>query len=116
MLPKVDFSFFSAEGRDVDEMRERLRRWSKHFPAHYYIMTMAERGSIAYKDGAEYRATAIPVEHVVDTAGCGDSYRTGFLCSFAKDGDIDVAMEEGHRMAAKCLSHYGVIEHEAFML
>lgn len=79
-------------------------------------MTMAERGSVAYKDGIEYSAAAISVDRVVDTAGCGDSYFTAFMCSFAKDENITTAMEAGHRMAAKCLSHHGAIEHEGFYL
>lgn len=36
--------------------------------------TLAEKGSVTFYSGKEYYATAIPVEKIVDTTGCDDSY------------------------------------------
>ena len=112
VIPQTDCSFFSAERRDVDEMLKQMNQWSKEYPA-LLIMTMAEHGSVAYRNGIEYRAEAVPADQVVDTAGCGDSYRAGFLFSYVRDGDIEAAMREGHRLAAKCASHFGLFEFES---
>ncbi|MNC74191.1 Fructosamine kinase FrlD [compost metagenome] len=64
---------------------------------------VATRGgdrSIAY-DGASFYYQTPELIEAVDTMGAGDSYITAFLMSMIKDGDIQAAMREGSRLAAK---------------
>ena len=70
-------------------------------------MTLAERGSVTYHKGNEYLVSANPINHIVDTTGCGDSYHAGFVCSYMLDGNISKAMRVGSEFAAQTLSHYG---------
>ena len=61
---------------------------------------------MTYHHGKEYRVSAVPVDKVIDTTGCGDSYHAGFVCSYVK-GNILAAMHEGSRVASETLSHVG---------
>jgi sugar/nucleoside kinase (ribokinase family) len=52
-------------------------------------------------------AKAVPVEHVVDTTGCGDAYQAAFTVAWFKNKDIQAAMEAGSMAASDVLSHLG---------
>jgi len=102
IIPYIDFFFISGE----DGILPTFRAWSERFGGIFNI-TLGERGSVTFYKGMEYKTGAVPVERVVDTTGCGDSYHAGFMCSCLKDGDIIRAMSEGARKASITLSHIG---------
>lgn len=101
-LPWVDFFMISGD----DNVLPILKAWSEKYDG-LFNATLAERGSITYRRGQEYRVQAVPVEKVIDTTGCGDSYHAGFVCSYVKDSDIITAMNEGSKVASETLSHLG---------
>ena len=101
-LPWVDFFMISGD----DSVLPIAKAWSEKYDALFNV-TLAERGSVTYHHGAEYRVQAVPVDEVIDTTGCGDSYHAGFLCAYLRDGDIVAAMQEGSRLASHTLSHIG---------
>ena len=101
-LPFVDFFMISGE----DSVLPITKAWSEKYDGLFNV-TLAERGSITYHHGEEYRVKAVPVDKVVDTTGCGDSYHAGFVCTYMKDGDIIAAMNEGSKVASETLSHVG---------
>ena len=82
------------------------KSWSERFDALFNV-TLAEKGSVTFHRGQEYRVSAVPVEEVIDTTGCGDSYHAGFVCRCLLDGDITAAMHEGSRVASEILGHMG---------
>ena len=43
----------------------------------------------------------IPVEHVVDTTGCGDSFAAGMAFGYLQDHDIVQAAQYGNAMGAQ---------------
>ncbi len=102
ILPWIDVFFISG----CEEILPVFRDLSERFGGLFNV-TLAADGSVTYLHGEEYRVQAVPVETVVDTTGCGDSYHAGFLCTMAKDGDILAAMQEGSRVASRTLSHVG---------
>jgi fructoselysine 6-kinase len=51
--------------------------------------------------------TAIPVDCIEDTTGCGDSYHVGFLASYVRDRDIVLAMTAGSEIVSHTLSYIG---------
>lgn len=102
ILPCIDYFFISGE----EELLPLLKKWSTEYEG-VFVATLAEKGSVAYEKGREYRADAVKVPEVVDTTGCGDSYQAGFICSIIKDGQIRNAMEEGSELAAETLSYIG---------
>ena len=101
-LPLVDFFMISGD----DSVLPVAKAWSEKYDGLFNV-TLAERGSVTYHHGAEYRVSAVPVKEVIDTTGCGDSYHAGFVCSYVKDGDIIAAMNEGSRVASETLGHMG---------
>ncbi len=101
-LPCIDFFFISGS----EEILPHFRAWSEQYGGLFNV-TLAEKGSVTYHGGREYRVNAVPVREVIDTTGCGDSYHAGFLCRYALDGDILAAMNEGSRVAAEVLGHVG---------
>ena len=72
-----------------------------------FNVSLAERGSVTYFNGQEYRVQAVKVESIIDTTGCGDSYHAGFVCSYMLENDIKKAMNVGSEIAAETLKHYG---------
>lgn len=101
-LPQIDVFFISGE----EKILPILQEWSKRYKT-VFVATLAAEGSVAYADGTEYRCKAVPVEQVVDTTGAGDSYQAGFLVSYVMDKDIQKAMQNGSKQAAKTLQHLG---------
>lgn len=102
ILPYIDYFFISGEKC----LLPVLKKWSIDYKG-VFTATLAEKGSIAYENGIEYRVDAVKVPEVIDTTGCGDSYQAGFICSVIQAGQIKAAMEEGSRLAAETLSHIG---------
>ena len=102
VLTWVDFFMISGD----DSVLPVARAWSEKYDGLFNV-TLAERGSVTYHHGKEYRVAAVPVDRVIDTTGCGDSYHAGFICSYVKDGDVTAAMHEGSRVASETLSHVG---------
>lgn len=102
LAPFIDFFMISG----TEEVLPDFKSMSECNEGLFNV-TLAERGSVTYHKGVKYRIPAVPVENVVDTTGCGDSYHAGFVCSYMIDGDITKAMEKGAEFASDTLSHYG---------
>ncbi len=102
VLPFVDFFLISGD----ESVLPVARAWSEKYDGLFNV-TLAEHGSVTYHRGKEYRVSAVPVDVVIDTTGCGDSYHAGFICSYVKDGDVIAAMHEGSRVASETLGHVG---------
>ncbi len=102
LLPLLDVFFISGE----EAILPRLANWSQRYPA-VFVATLAEKGSVAFHQSQTYRAEAVPVQCIVDTTGCGDCYQAGFMVSYCKHRDIQRALENGSRVAAKNLARLG---------
>ena len=102
LLPGLDVFFLSGE----DAVLPRLAAWSERYEA-VFVATLAARGSVAFHRGRRFDAQAVPVERVVDTTGCGDSYQAGFMVSYVRDRDVQRAMENGSRFAARTIGQLG---------
>lgn len=100
----IDLFFISAK----EEQLSVLKEWSADFST-IFIATLGENGSVAYKDGAEYICTAVDVEKVIDTTGCGDAYQGAFIVNYLIIGDILSAMQAGSKAAAVTLSFAGAL-------
>lgn len=96
--------FFMISG--AKELLPYFEDFSKKYDG-LFNMPLAEQGSVTYHKGVKYQVAAEPVEKIVDTTGCGDSYHAGFVCSYLLEGDIEKAMRTGSQTAARTLSHYG---------
>lgn len=100
--PYIDFFMISGS----EDILPNFRDMSKRHDCLFNI-TLAERGSVTYYKGREFRVSAARVDEIVDSTGCGDSYHAGFVCSYLLGNDIITAMNVGSELAAETLQHYG---------
>jgi sugar/nucleoside kinase (ribokinase family) len=73
---------------------------------HALCVTLDERGCVVYRlDEAggieEQIVPRVPVEHVVDTTGAGDSFAAGMAFGYLQDADIVRAAQYGNAMGAQ---------------
>lgn len=102
VAPYVDFFMISG----TEELLSRFQAMSCRYGGLFNV-TLAERGSVTWYQGKEYRVPAMPVENVVDTTGGGDSYHAGFVCTYLLKHDVRQAMSIGSSLAAQTICHYG---------
>lgn len=100
--PYVDYFMISGE----EGLLHHFEKFSEKYGG-LFNMSLAEKGSVTYYRGKNYRVSACKTECVIDTTGCGDSYHAGFVCSHLIHGDIMEAMKKGSELAAETLGHYG---------
>ena len=100
--PAVDIFFISGK----HEYLPLLKQWSLEFQT-LFVATLGADGSVAYKNGEEFKCKAVKVAEVVDTTGCGDSYQGAFVVDYLHNSDIESAMRAGSEAAAVTLSFVG---------
>ena len=100
--PYVDFFMISGS----EELLPKFKELSNKYHCLFNV-SLAERGSVTYFNGQEFRVQAVKVENIIDTTGCGDSYHAGFVCSYVLGNNIEKAMNVGSKIAAETLQHYG---------
>lgn len=103
-LDSADFFFSSGDDSVCLWAKEQSERFNAIF-----TVTLGAGGSRAYQNGAEFSEAAFPVDRVVDTTGCGDSFQAGFTAEFLRSGDLPRAMKAGARAAARVVGGYGGI-------
>ena len=109
-MPNTDYLFFSSDGGDGPELRERMRRYASQGP-RLVVAMLGVQGSICYDKERFHSFGIIPCENLVDSMGAGDSYIAGFLTSIV-DGDSDgdsilQAMQRGAACATETLQYFG---------
>lgn len=102
LCPIVDFVMISGS----EELLPKFKEFSEKYEG-FFNMTLAEKGSVTFAGGEEYRAAAVPPDEIIDSTGCGDSYHAAFVCSYMVDKDIQKAMQVASELAALTLEHYG---------
>lgn len=100
--PHVDFFMISGS----EELLPKFKELSNKYRCLFNV-SLAERGSVTYFNGLEFKVQAVKVERIIDTTGCGDSYHAGFVCSYMLENNIEKAMNVGSEIAAETLKHYG---------
>lgn len=102
VLSNIDCGLVSIEG-DMETGKEFLR-YANSMGAELMIATFGEKGALAY-DGKEfYRGEIVPVDHVVNTVGAGDSYFAGFISALIDGKTIPECMRSGAERSAKIIS------------
>jgi len=114
-LEEAGCSWFPREGDDgaaamgQPMTEEEMPRFAEHCLRHgvqAVCVTLDEEGCVAYRldgDGnlEEHVVPRIPVEHVVDTTGCGDSFAAGMAFGYLFGRDIVKACQYGNAMGAQ---------------
>ena len=102
-IEDIDIAFLGADEETVDEVKKIA---SQH-PNTLLVVTLGSKGSMALFKHKEYTQSAIRVEEVVDTTGCGDAFRAGFVTSYIDKNAIPEALQAGTEIAATVASHFG---------
>ncbi len=71
------------------------------------VLTLGAEGSLAFVNGKVYMQTALPVDKVIDTTGCGDAFQAAFSLSYFIDQDVEKALLAGAQGGQKATQHYG---------
>ena len=101
-LSQIDLAFISGDEETIETFLPVSSQYKSQL-----VITLGEMGSIALVDGGVVTQSAVPVEKIVDTTGCGDAFQAAFTVSFFQNGDIPAALQAGAENAAKTLQHFG---------
>jgi len=104
-LPRVDYAFFAYDGTDERFIKTFLADAVAAGP-RLAIVTLGEKGSLAY-DGTSYTSYGIVPVEVVDTMGAGDSYIAGFLKGILEGSPLRDCMAKGAENASVTLRYNG---------
>ena len=102
MIQNIDCGLVSFEN-DFEEGKAFLK-YAHSKGAKLMIATFGKLGSIAYDGSAFYKGEIVPVEHVVNTVGAGDSYFAGFISGIIDGKSIQECMRRGAEQSAKVIS------------
>lgn len=89
----------------MDELPKFARHCLDRGVKALYV-TLDQHGCAAYFDDAdgrmrEHLVKRVPVEHVIDTTGCGDSFAGGLAFGYLKTGDFVEACKYGNAAGAQ---------------
>jgi sugar/nucleoside kinase (ribokinase family) len=87
-------------------LREHLHELARDH-AGLFIMTLADQGAVAIKQGKIYQQPAFPVPEVVDTTGAGDCFAAHFLSRWFASDSIDDALAAGCLAASRIIQRRG---------
>lgn len=110
LAPILQFAFFSAGGRSLEEVRA-FAEYAAGCGVPQVIFTMGIRGSCGISRGAFWQGRAYPVR-AVDALGAGDAFIAAFLTDFYENGgSAPAAADRAAHFAADCCLHYGAFGH-----
>ena len=101
-IDHIDIFFLSAE----ESMKAFFHERSK-ISDTIFVLTFGEHGSVAYHHGDVFECSAVKVEQVVDTTGCGDCYLAHFVAEYLKTEDIQISMKRASTEASKVTAYIG---------
>lgn len=106
---RLDIAFFNETGFDsyrgllsYDDAIRRLQSYG----VEIIVVTLAEKGCIAYTQDGTYFAQARQVP-VVDVTGAGDTFCASFLYSLSSGGGVILAVQFANVAASLCVSGMG---------
>lgn len=104
VIQNIDCGLVSF-GNDFEEGKAFLK-YAHSKGVKLMIATFGKLGSIAYDGSTFYKGEIVPVEHVVNTVGAGDSYFAGFISGIIDGKSIQECMTRGAEQSAKVISTF----------
>lgn len=102
-LTVADIVFFGG----TCDMVEELAPIAQKTPGKIIVLTLGADGSMAFLGRETFTQAALPLEKVVDTAGCGDAFQAGFTANYYQNQDIEQALSAGAKLGRKAAMSYG---------
>lgn len=98
ILPNVDYAFFSYHQKDA--YIEAYMKDVHQLGPRTVIVTLGEKGSIAYDGNRFYEVDIVRVP-VVNTVGAGDSFIAGYIHGLVNGKNIQECLQSGANIASK---------------
>lgn len=105
----VDYAFFSGSEIPESNIREFQKKISSMGP-ELVLVTKGDKGAYLYYRGQYYEQSIVETE-VIDTLGAGDGFIARFLVGILKEEDIQEALLNSAKEAAKVCGYYGALGH-----
>ncbi|MDA3851412.1 MAG: PfkB family carbohydrate kinase [Spirochaetaceae bacterium] len=103
-LNTVDIAFFGGTKEMVKPLAEIAKGFEKPI-----VLTLGAHGSQAFYKDEHFFQPALPLERVIDTTGCGDSFQAAFTSEYIKSHDIPKALFAGAETGRETAKYYGAI-------
>ncbi|MCE3204015.1 fructoselysine 6-kinase [Paenibacillus sonchi] len=103
ILPDVDYAFFSYDQDDTWILE--YMKWAQALGPRVVVVTLGEKGSIAY-DGQSFFREGILKVPVVNTVGAGDSFCAGFMYGVIQGRSIPDSLRIGAETAAAVVAKF----------
>lgn len=101
-LDIINVAYFGGTPDMVDDL-SRLARGRRGI----VVLTLGAEGSRAFVDDKVYRQTALSVEKVVDTTGCGDAFQAAFTYEYYKSRNVSAALLAGAELGRIATQTHG---------
>jgi fructoselysine 6-kinase len=102
-LEYLDVVFIGGD----ESLAETIQSIAESNPEKIIILTMGPKGVQTFHKGKVYTKAAKWVRNMVDTTGCGDAFRAGFVVTYMQIHDIPKALDVGTDLAAQNATHMG---------
>jgi sugar/nucleoside kinase (ribokinase family) len=115
VLPRIDALIINdEEARQLADEPNLVKaaRAIRNAGPDILVIKKGEHGAVLFLDGAIFCAPALPLEHIVDPTGAGDTFMGGFAGHLAQSGEITHdalkrAVIYGSAMASFCVQEFG---------
>jgi len=91
----------------ISSDEDALEAIASAHPQKIMILTAGSKGSIAWHQGTRYIQPPQWIAEAVDTTGCGDAFRAGFILEYKKSGDIQKSLLAGTTLASSVAGYIG---------
>ncbi|MEK7514773.1 MAG: carbohydrate kinase family protein [Patescibacteria group bacterium] len=71
-----------------------------------FVLTKGPNG-VSVSDGKKVYTASVPASPVVERTGAGDAFSSGFVCEYARSGDIAKAIQFGTANASSVVTEFG---------
>jgi fructoselysine 6-kinase len=102
-IDDIDAAFIGGD----ESLIEPIQSIAESNPSKMVTLTLGPKGVQTFFQGRVYTQPAKWVRDMVDTTGCGDAFRAGFLTTYLRTKNIPDALEVGAELAAKTATHVG---------
>ena len=103
-LNHIDLAFISGNVATI----EYFEHFVQQVPC-LIVVTLGANGSAALTRGQTLFQSAMPVEQIADSTGCGDAFQAAFTVNYLRNRHIEYALYQGSLNASRVIQHFGAI-------
>ena len=92
---------------ETSDLESAINIFSKRFDLDILIVTLGEKGAIAWNKQQFIKVQPIASTQVVDTVGAGDAFASVFLLGLSKEWAIETTLERAQAFAGEIVTRHG---------